>query len=300
LGGDTVYRHVDEYLNFLAVEKGVSLNTLEAYSRDLNRFVAFVEKRGIQKIGKITSDDIVALLGYLKSGGLVSNSVNRTLAAIRGFYKYLLIEKIIDENPVSNIDLAKVWMRLPDTLSREEVNIILEKPDLKTLLGVRDAAMLELMYATGIRVSELVCLTMNNVNWQMGYLIVLGKGSKERIVPIGRTAFECLNTYLEKARPKLRREDTTNIIFLNRSGKGLTRQGFWKILRKYAMKAGLMKKVHPHTFRHSFATHLLEGGADLRSVQVMLGHSDISTTQIYTHVTRERLKDIHKKYHPRG
>ena len=295
-----MYRNVDEYLNFLAVEKGVSLNTLEAYSRDLNRFIDFVEKRGIQKIGKITSDDIVALLGYLKSGGLVSNSVNRTLAAIRGFYKYLLIEKIIDENPVSNIDLAKVWMRLPDTLSKEEVNILLEKPDLKTLLGVRDAAMLELMYATGIRVSELVSLTMNNVNWQMGYLIVLGKGSKERIVPIGRTAFECLNTYLEKARPKLLREDTTNIIFLNRSGKGLTRQGFWKIVRKYAMKAGLMKKVHPHTFRHSFATHLLEGGADLRSVQVMLGHSDISTTQIYTHITRERLKDIHKKYHPRG
>jgi len=295
-----VYRHVDEYLNFLAVEKGVSLNTLEAYSRDLNRFIDFVEKRGIQKIGKITSDDIVALLGYLKSGGLVSNSVNRTLAAIRGLYKYLLIEKIIDENPVSNIDLAKVWMRLPDTLSKEEVNILLEKPDLKTLLGVRDAAMLELMYATGIRVSELVSLTTNNVNWQMGYLIVLGKGSKERIVPIGRTAFECLNTYLEKARPKLLREDTTNIIFLNRSGKGLTRQGFWKIVRKYAMKAGLMKKVHPHTFRHSFATHLLEGGADLRSVQVMLGHSDISTTQIYTHITRERLKDIHKKYHPRG
>ncbi len=295
-----MYRHVDEYLNFLAVEKGVSLNTLEAYSRDLNRFIDFVEKRGIQKIGKITSDDIVALLGYLKSGGLVSNSVNRTLAAIRGFYKYLLIEKIIDENPVSNIDLAKVWMRLPDTLSKEEVNILLEKPDLKTLLGVRDAAMLELMYATGIRVSELVSLTTNNVNWQMGYLIVLGKGSKERIVPIGRTAFECLNTYLEKARPKLLREDTTNIIFLNRSGKGLTRQGFWKIVRKYAMKAGLMKKVHPHTFRHSFATHLLEGGADLRSVQVMLGHSDISTTQIYTHITRERLKDIHKKYHPRG
>ena len=295
-----MYRHVDEYLNFLAVEKGVSLNTLEAYSRDLNRFIDFVEKRGIQKIGKITSDDIVALLGYLKSGGLVSNSVNRTLAAIRGLYKYLLIEKIIDENPVSNIDLAKVWMRLPDTLSKEEVNILLEKPDLKTLLGVRDAAMLELMYATGIRVSELVSLTTNNVNWQMGYLIVLGKGSKERIVPIGRTAFECLNTYLEKARPKLLREDTTNIIFLNRSGKGLTRQGFWKIVRKYAMKAGLMKKVHPHTFRHSFATHLLEGGADLRSVQVMLGHSDISTTQIYTHITRERLKDIHKKYHPRG
>ncbi|MBN2179656.1 MAG: site-specific tyrosine recombinase XerD [Deltaproteobacteria bacterium] len=295
-----MYRHVDEYLNFLAVEKGASLNTLEAYSRDLNRFIDFVERRGIQKIGKITSDDIVALLGYLKSEGLVSNSVNRTLAAIRGFYKHLLSEKIIDENPVSNIDLAKVWMRLPDTLSREEVTMLLEKPDLKTLLGVRDAAMLELMYATGIRVSELVCLTTNNVNWQMGYLIVLGKGSKERIVPIGRTAFECLTTYLEKARPKLLKESSTNIIFLNRSGKGLTRQGFWKIMRKYAMKAGLMKKVHPHTFRHSFATHLLEGGADLRSVQVMLGHSDISTTQIYTHITRERLKEIHKKYHPRG
>lgn len=295
-----MYRHVDEYLNFLAVEKGVSLNTLEAYSRDLNRFIDFVERRGIQKIGDITSNDIIALLGYLKSGGLVSNSVNRTLAAIRGFYKYLLSEKAIDENPVSNIDLAKVWMRLPDTLSREEVNLLLEQPDVKTLLGVRDAAMLELMYATGIRVSELVSLTMNNINWQVGYIIVLGKGSKERIVPIGRKAFECLNTYLDKARPKLFREGSTNIIFLNRSGKGLTRQGFWKIVRKYAMKAGLMKKVHPHTFRHSFATHLLEGGADLRSVQVMLGHSDISTTQIYTHVTRERLKDIHKKYHPRG
>ncbi len=295
-----MYRHVDENLNYLAVEKGASLNTLEAYSRDLNRFIDFVEGRGIRKIEKITSDNIIALLGSLKSGGLVSNSMNRTLAAIRGFYKYLLSEKVIDENPVSNIDLAKVWMRLPDTLSREEVTMLLEKPDVNTLLGVRDAAMLELMYATGIRVSELVSLTMNNINWQMGYLIVLGKGSKERIVPIGRTAFECLNAYLEKARPKLLKDDTTNIIFLNRSGKGLTRQGFWKIVRKYAMKAGLMKKVHPHTFRHSFATHLLEGGADLRSVQVMLGHSDISTTQIYTHITRERLKDIHKKYHPRG
>ena len=295
-----MYHHVDVYLNFLAVEKGVSLNTLEAYSRDLNRYVEFIEQAGIKDIREISSDDVISFLGNLKGDGLATSSINRSLAAIRGLYRYLLTEKVVDGNPVANIELAKVWMHLPDTLSREEMSLLLKQPGTKTPLAVRDTAMLELLYATGIRVSEVIALSMNNINWQAGYLIVVGKGNKERIVPIGRVAFDCLNRYVEGSRRKLSRERSVNTIFLNRSGTGLTRQGFWKIVKKYVRKAELQKKVYPHTFRHSFATHLLEGGADLRSVQVMLGHADISTTQIYTHVTRERLKEIHKKYHPRG
>lgn len=296
----TVNRYIDEYLNFLAVERGVSLNTLDAYSRDLNRFAEFLNGRGIDTLQSITSNDTVSFLGSLRADGLAANSVNRTLAAIRGFYKYLFRENRIVENPVANIELAKVWLRLPDTLSKEEMTHLLDQPGTETPLGVRDRAMLELMYATGIRVTELVSLTLNSVNWQVGYLHVVGKGNKERIVPAGQDALACLTRYVEHGRPKLLRDKTSNVLFINRSGRGLTRQGFWKILRKYATKAGVAKKIHPHTFRHSFATHLLEGGADLRSVQVMLGHADISTTQIYTHVTRERLKDIHKRYHPRG
>lgn len=295
-----MYQYIDEYLNFLAIEKGLSLNTLEAYSRDLNRYSEFMENRGITNIREITSDDVISYLGSLRKNGLTANSVNRGLAAVRGFYKYLLRENVMDENPVANIELAKIWMRLPDTLSKDEMNLLLEQPEAKTLLGIRDRAMLELMYATGIRVSELISLTVNSINWQVGYLVVVGKGSKERIVPVGKSAIDYMTQYVNEGRLKLLKGKRTNFFFVNRSGNGLTRQGFWKIIKKYATKSGLHKKVHPHTFRHSFATHLLEGGADLRSVQVMLGHSDISTTQIYTHVTRERLKEIHKKYHPRG
>ena len=295
-----MYTLVDQYLNFLAIEKGVSLNTLEAYSRDLTKYVVFMQNGGIKKIKDITPDDVISHLADLRKDGLTANSINRGLAAVRGFYKYLLREEIVDENPVANIELAKVWMRLPDTLSRNEMDLLLKQPDAKTLLGIRDKAMLELLYATGIRVSELILLTVNSINWQVGYLITMGKGKKERIVPVNRTAIDCLHQYIENIRPQFLKGNTTNVLFMNRSGRGLSRQGFWKIVKKYVDKAGLQKKVHPHTFRHSFATHLLEGGADLRSVQVMLGHADISTTQIYTHITRERLKDIHKKYHPRG
>jgi len=295
-----MYRVIDEYINFLAVERGVSLNTLEAYSRDLNRYIAHIEKREIKDIKDISSDDVVAFLGSLRKSGLVANSVNRTLAALRGFYKYLVLQKLIKENPIANISLARVWMHLPDTLNEEEMRNLLDQPGVKNVLGIRDRAMMELLYATGIRVSELVSLTINNINWQTGYLIVMGKGGKERIVPVGQVAYDCLSRYVNKVRLGLLKGNSTTVLFLNRSGGGLTRQGFWKIVKKYAKKAGMMKRVYPHTFRHSFATHILERGGDLRSVQVMLGHSDISTTQIYTHVTRERLKDIHRKYHPRG
>jgi len=291
---------IDEYLNFMAVEKGASRNTIDGYSRDLNRYAVFVEERGVVEISGIETEDVIAYLASLHGEGLAANSVNRALAAIRGFYRYLLREKKVDHTPMAHIVLAKVWTRLPDVLSREEMALLLVQPGEETPAEIRDSAMLELMYATGIRVSELIGLTVNSINWQVGYLVAMGKGEKERIVPVGQTAYERVKRYQEAARPLLLKGRESELLFLNRSGKGLTRQGFWKIVKKYAAKAGLDKAIHPHTFRHSFASHLLEGGADLRSVQIMLGHADISTTQIYTHVTRERLKEIHRKYHPRG
>jgi integrase/recombinase XerD len=291
---------IDEYLNYLAVEKGASRNTIDAYSRDLNRYAAFVNDLGIQDIGKIGTEELISYLACLKGGGLAANSVNRALAALRGFYKYLLRIKKLSTTPMAHIERARVWLHLPDVLSREEMNLMLAQPGSATPVALRDAAMLELMYATGIRVSELTGLTVNSINWQVGYLVAMGKGSKERIVPVGKTAYDRVKRYLDGARPLLLKGRQSDYLFLNRSGKGLTRQGFWKIVKKYAAKVNIAKKVHPHTFRHSFASHLLEGGADLRSVQIMLGHADISTTQIYTHVTRERLKEIHRKYHPRG
>jgi len=284
----------------MAVEKGASPNTIDGYSRDLNRYAGFVEERGVREIGGIGTEDVIAYLASLHGDGLAANSVNRALAAIRGFYRYLLREKKVDHTPMAHIVLAKVWTRLPDVLSREEMALLLAQPGTETPADIRDSAMLELVYATGIRVSELIGLTVNSINWQVGYLVAMGKGEKERIVPVGQTAYERVKRYQEGARPLLLKGRECDRLFLNRSGKGLTRQGFWKIVKKYAAKAGLGKAIHPHTFRHSFASHLLEGGADLRSVQIMLGHADISTTQIYTHVTRERLKEIHRKYHPRG
>ena len=288
------------YLNHLLIERGMAQNTLEAYRRDLCRYFQFLQQKDLTKLQEAKPEVIIEYLVQIKSDGLSANSMNRALAALRGFYKYLIQEKIIGQSPLANIELAKVWMRLPDTLSKEEMNVILIQPGNQTAAALRDTAMLELLYATGIRVSELINLTMNSVNWQVGFLVVMGKGSKERIVPIGKTAYDCTRLYVDKARPQLIQKKNTDILFLNRFGTKFTRQGLWKIVIRYAQKAGLKKKVHPHTFRHSFASHLLEGGADLRTVQVMLGHADISTTQIYTHITKERLKEIHAKYHPRG
>lgn len=289
------------YLNYLLVERGVSQNTLESYGRDLRRFVLFIEDgKKISDAGQVTPEVIIEFLTRIREEGLAANSMNRSLAALRGFYKYLLREKVIAENPLANIELAKVWMKLPDTISKEEMKIILVQPGMQNISAIRNTAMLELLYATGIRVSELINLTMNSINWQVGFLVVMGKGSKERIVPIGKIAYDCTRRYIEEARPKLIQKKSTDVLFLNRFGRKFTRQGFWKIVVGYAKQAGLQKKVYPHTFRHSFASHLLEGGADLRTVQVMLGHSDISTTQIYTHVTRDRLREVHQKYHPRG
>ena len=288
------------YLNHLLIERGMAANTLEAYGRDLRRYFQFLQQKGITQLQDVKPEVIIEYLVKIKGEGLSANSMNRALAALRGLYKYLIQEKIIGQSPLTNIELAKVWMRLPDTISKEEMNVILIQPGNQTAAAMRDTAMLEILYATGIRVSELINLTMNSINWQVGFLVVMGKGSKERIVPIGKTAYDCTRLYVDNARPQLMQNKITDVLFLNRFGTIFTRQGLWKIVIRYAQKAGLHKKVHPHTFRHSFASHLLEGGADLRTVQVMLGHADISTTQIYTHITRERLREIHQKYHPRG
>ena len=291
---------LNRYHRYLLIEKGASGNTLEAYGRDLKRYLTFLEQKEISDARSVAPQTVVDFLVQIKSEGLSANSMNRALAALRGFYNYLLQERVLEESPLTHIELAKVWMRLPDTVSREEMNRILSGPDHSTPSGLRDRAMLELLYATGLRVTELISLSMNSINWQVGFLAVMGKGGKERVVPVGRTAYDFVRRYVDEARPKFVRSKTTEVLFLNPFGRAFTRQGLWKIIVGYAQKAGLQKNVHPHTFRHSFASHLLEGGADLRAVQVMLGHSDISTTQIYTHVTRERLKEIHRKYHPRG
>ena len=291
---------VEEYLPYLAVERGASLNTLAAYSRDIGQFLEYADACGAASPLAVSPEHVTGFLGDLRGRGLSPASVNRKLAAIRGFYTYLLREARVGESPLARVETARTWMRLPGTLSREEMEALLTQPPEATPAGVRDRAMLELLYATGIRVSELATLTLNRVNRQMGYLVTVGKGRKERIVPVGQSALGWLGRYIEQARPVFLKKKTSTVLFLNRSGERFTRQGLWKLIKKYARMAGLERKVHPHTFRHSFATHLLEGGADLRSVQVMLGHTDISTTQIYTHVTRERLKEIHRRFHPRG
>lgn len=293
-------QEVKSYLNFLALERGASPLTLEAYQRDLAGFVTFLKNRGIKSVEEVKNEDVIEHLVALRENGLASGSVNRVLAAIRSFFRFLVREKIIKVNPAAGIDRIKGWKRLPHTLSKGEMERLLSFPGKGEETGMRDRAIMELMYATGLRVSEVVSLRLGNINWHGGYLVTRGKRGRERVVPIGEKALAALREYIEGVRPGLVREKSGDILFLNRLGKGFTRQGLWKIIIKYARLAQVEGKVHPHTFRHSFASHLLEGGADLRAVQLMLGHADISTTQIYTHVTQERLRLIHKKYHPRG
>ncbi|MGD8881538.1 MAG: site-specific tyrosine recombinase XerD, partial [Desulfobacterales bacterium] len=243
---------------------------------------------------------ILKHLILLRESGLGARSRARHLVAIRGLYRFLHQEKILRHNPAKLIDLPKTSLKLPHVLSRYEIERLLEAPDTNKPLGVRDAAMLELLYAAGLRVSELINLKLQDINLEAGFVRIFGKGSKERIVPIGMHAREKINHYLKTARSMRLKQMSSPYLFIARAGKPMTRQGFWKLLRRYAILAGLNKKITPHSLRHSFASHLLEGGADLRAVQIMLGHVDISTTQIYTHVTREHLKKLHKKFHPRG
>jgi len=291
---------LDLYSNYLVAEKGLSTNTLDSYMRDLSRFLDALKKFGISKVDDIDSTTILKHLISLRQMGLGARSRARHLVSLRGFFRFLVNEKMMENDPSRLVDLPKTGLRLPDVLSSDDVLSLLNAPDSNKSTGLRDAAMLELLYAAGLRVSELVSLKVLDVNLDAGFVRVLGKGDKERVVPIGTYAKSKIILFLESARPRLLKNIQSPYLFVARAGKPMTRQGFWKLLKKYAATAGITKKITPHSLRHSFATHLLEGGADLRAVQTMLGHVDISTTQIYTHVARERLKQIHDKYHPRG
>ncbi len=295
-----MHDYLDHFMNYLAVERGLAQNTLDAYGRDLVRYLEFLEAGGVASPDKITSALILRFLNQLKQKGLSARSRSRALAAIRTFHKFLTREKFATSNPTDQITAPKSLSTLPHTLSPADVERLLTGPKGNTPLAWRDRAMLEIIYATGLRVSELVTLRLTDLQMDVGYLTAFGKRSKQRIVPLGGEALAALREYLRHGRPLLDKTQTSQFIFLNRSGEGLTRQGFWKIIKRRALQAGITKNITPHTMRHSFATHLLENGADLRSVQAMLGHADISTTQIYTHVSRERLRKIHAQHHPRG
>lgn len=290
---------VSSFLNYLRVEKGLSQNTIEAYSRDLRKLQNYSKLRERDLI-HLTRDDLVDFLSSLYHAGLDSRSVARNLVTIRGFLRFCQLEGYTEENPAAYVEAPKFRMRLPPHLSVEEVNRLLAQPDITTPKGMRDRAMIELLYSSGLRVSELVNLRLPDIQMDAGYLRCIGKGNKERLVPMGRTAIAIIREYLKDARGELAGEVTSPYLFLNRFGKRISRVGFWKMLRQYGIQAGLRLKLKPHMLRHSFATHLLERGADLRSVQLMLGHADISTTQIYTHVVKERLKEVYKQHHPRA
>jgi len=291
---------LDQFLHYLVVEKGLSQNTIEAYSRGLVRFVDHLKRKRIQDVRDVGKVDVQGFLLSLRKKNLNTKSVVRDLSAIRSFFRFLIQEGILETNPVEDLESPKVAKTLPEILSLKEIEQILEQPNLQTPLGMRDRAMLEILYATGMRVSELTHLPTHQVNLEGGFVLLYGKGSKERIVPLGSEAMRWVALYLKGARGALSKGKESAFLFINRSGKEMSRQRFWKNLKDYAKKAGLHKRISPHLLRHSFASHLLERGADLRSVQMMLGHVDISTTQIYTHVTGEKLKKVHKQYHPRG
>jgi integrase/recombinase XerD len=291
---------IDRYLNYVTVEKGLSKKTLEAYSRDIIRYQEFLQKNGALNISETDTPSIIRHMIELRNEGVGARSRARHLVSIRGFYRFLVQEHFLKQNPAKFVDLPKISLKLPDVLSIEEVERLLATPDPSKPKGARDAAMLELLYAAGLRVSELVFLKLQDVNLEAGFVRVLGKGSKERVVPIGSHAQDKIARYLENARKYFLKNQISAYLFMARAAKPITRQGFWKLLQRYARKARLTRKITPHSLRHSFASHLLEGGADLRAVQVMLGHVDISTTQIYTHVAREHLKNMHAKFHPRG
>ncbi|MFY9574819.1 MAG: site-specific tyrosine recombinase XerD [Blastocatellia bacterium] len=286
------------FLNYLRVERGLSENTLSAYRNDLAKLSRFAES--VQKdLPSLRADDLAVFVGALHKQGLHPKTIARTLVAVRGFYRFLIQDRYLQYDPSSNLEAPKSWQSLPKFLDPEEVDRLLKAPDTSTYLGVRDKAMLEVLYATGLRVSEMVGLSLSNLNLDLGFLSAFGKGGKERVVPLGRSAVEWTRKYLT-VRPRLIAKGAAGSkVFVSDSGGLLTRQAFWSIMVSYGNQAGI-GHITPHLLRHSFATHLLENGADLRSVQMLLGHSDISTTQIYTHVTNERLREIYKKYHPRA
>lgn len=288
---------VDKYLEHILIEKGLSENSLSSYSNDLASLLSFLESKSF-KLKDLSDKSLFLYLTHLRAKGLKSRSLARHLSSLRGFFSYAMDERWYKEDPGHLLENPKLPKKLPEFLTKEEITKVLALPDTSTKLGMRDKAMLELLYAAGLRVSELIQMRILDYDAQVGILKVFGKGAKERLVPIHYTAQDILNRYIQNTRPTFK--PVEDFMFLNRSGKGLTRQGVWKLIKKFAKMAEIQRSISPHTFRHSFATHLLEGGADLRTVQLLLGHSDISATEIYTHIESNRLKTLHQKYHPRS
>ncbi|MCK4809755.1 MAG: site-specific tyrosine recombinase XerD [Candidatus Omnitrophica bacterium] len=291
--------YIENFLDYLRIEKGLSLNSINSYHQDLNKYTKFLISNNINNFKKVRKDNIRDFLFFLR-GKLSVVSIARILSSVKNFHHFLLREKIIDSDPAELIEAPKLEKKIPQVLSLDEVEEILKSPNLKKTQGMRDKAILELMYATGLRVSEVISLKMNDINKDIGFLRCKGKSSKERIVPLGKVALKFIDKYLDDARTKLLKEKQSERIFVAQGGKSLSRQTIWKMIKSMVKKTGVKKTVSPHTLRHSFATHILERGADLRSVQEMLGHASIITTQIYTHIDKLRFKEIHSRFHPRA
>ncbi len=290
----------DRFLAHLKVERNLSPNTIEAYSRDLTRLCRFLDDRNVDRVDHVGPIELTDYLLALAEGGLSPRSRARALVAIRGWFRFLVGERLLDADPTETIDGPRIGRRLPDVLGEAAVEALLAAPRRDTPRGLRDAAMIETLYATGMRVSELVGVTLPDLNLAAGWFRITGKGRKQRMVPLGEVAADLLAQYLASARPTFVKNPNERAIFLTSRGRAMTRQGFWKLLRRYGRAAGITAPISPHKLRHSFATHLIERGADLRAVQAMLGHADVSTTQIYTHVSRARLLELYRRHHPRA
>ncbi|WP_225216081.1 site-specific tyrosine recombinase XerD [Psychrobacillus faecigallinarum] len=293
--------HLEDYLHFLRIERQLAENTLISYKKDLTDYLKSVyEKQHLQSLSDVERQHIIIHLRDLKENGKSARTISRHISSIRSFHQFLLREKVASNDPTIHLELPQLEQKLPNFLSVEELNSLLGSISVSKPQGVRDLAMFELMYASGMRISECLNLNLEDLHLSMGFVRVFGKGGKERIIPLGGAALRACSNYIENARPQLLKQERTDAIFINQRGKRLTRQGIWKLLNKHALMAGIKKEITPHVLRHSFATHLIENGADLRAVQEMLGHADISTTQIYTHVSKKRLKEVYKQYHPRA
>ncbi len=291
---------LQQFFAYLTVERGLAQNTIISYALDLKQFKSFCNRRQMEQAERIDRNSVLNYLLELKKTGRSPATISRHMAALKSFCRFLVDEQVLGSDPMANLESPGLKKKLPGVLAQEEVEKLLEQPRIGNVDGIRDKAMLELMYATGMRVSELLALDFDQVDFDRDYVRCLGKGAKERIIPVGAIARNFLAEYLCRGRIKICPDKEESALFLNMRGKRLTRQGFWKIIKKYALKAGITKTITPHTLRHSFATHLLENGADLRALQEMLGHADIATTQIYTHLTQTKLKEVFNKYHPRA
>ena len=291
---------LESFLDHISLERGLSINTRKAYADDLGQFLGWLDQKGITSLNQVSRKQILDHLMAMKARGMTTNSISRHLVSIKVFFRFLQQEGLLDRNVTDTMDSPKLWKILPDTLSEKEVDRLLSAPDLDKPLGIRDRAILEVFYASGLRVSELATLQLSNLHLDDGYIRVIGKGRKERVIPLAKESAELLTLYLEEVRPRLCDNPRMQTVFISNRETALCRQRLWQIIKKYTQEAGIMKNVTPHTLRHSFASHLLQNGAPLRVIQEMLGHADIATTQIYTHVNPERLKSIHQKFHPRS